>query len=201
MTSYTPEFEAKVQAWAESRIKPKRLTHVRGVVEACDHLAHLYAPDDVMRARLAGWIHDSAKHLPEDEFITIAEAHHWPITDVERQVPDLLHGAVGYLLMADTFGIHDPALQSACTNHTTGDPAMNTLDKVVFLGDLIEPSRDFDGVEPLRQLAERDLDAAILMAVDATIIHLIKRNRILDPRPVFLRNKLLVSGVNYDPAK
>jgi predicted HD superfamily hydrolase involved in NAD metabolism len=195
--SYTPEFEAAVQAWAEQRIKPKRLAHVRGVVAIVDHLARRYAPDEVMRVRLAGWIHDAAKHLPDTELLRLAEAHQLPITDSERRVPMLLHGAVGYALAAEAFGLDDPRLQTACAYHTTGAPGMNTADKIVFLGDLIEPTRDFPGVEALRAQADHDLDAAVLMAVDYTLRYIIDRRRYMDPRPVLLRNELLVAGVNY----
>ena len=194
---YTPEFEAAVQAWAEQRIKPKRLTHVRGVVAMVDHLARRYAPDEVMCVRLAGWIHDAAKHLPDEELLRLAEMRHLPITESERYVPMLLHGAIGYALAAEAFGLDDPRLQTACAYHTTGAPGMNAADKIVFLGDMIEPTRDFLGVEAIRAQAERDLDAAVLMAVDYTLRYILDWRRYMDPRAVLLRNELLVAGVNY----
>ncbi|NDJ87057.1 MAG: HD domain-containing protein, partial [Chloroflexi bacterium] len=95
------------------------------------------------------------------------------------------------------FGLDDPMLQTACAYHTTGAPDMNTLDKIVMLGDLIEPSRTFDGVEALREIAHQDLDSAVLMSLDYTISYLIRRQRIIDPRPVFLRNQLIGAGVHY----
>ena len=45
--------------------------------------------------------------------------------------------------------------------HTTGKPDMNTLEKIIYLADYIEPTRDFPGVEDLRELAYKDLDAAM----------------------------------------
>ena len=192
---YTTTFEKQIQAWAEERITPKRIPHVRGVVETVDNLARLYAPEDMMRARLAGWIHDSAKHLSDEELLDIAEKYGWNITGSERQVPMLLHGVVGYLQASDLFGFDDPQIRSACAYHTTGSPDMNVLDKIVMIGDLIEPTRQYDGVDELRRLAESDLDTAVLKSVDATLIYLIKRGRMIDPRPLLLRNKLLAEGV------
>lgn len=197
MTIYSPELEAQIAAWAESRIPPQRLKHVRGVVSTSEQLAQRYAPDQTQAARLAAWLHDAAKHLNGQELLQIAQAHQWPIIPTEYELPDLLHGAVGYLLANDQFDLNDPALQSACAYHTTGDPTMNTLDKIVFLGDLIEPSRNYAGVERLRELAEQNLDTAILLAIDITLQHLITRQRIIDLRPVLLRNQLLRQGITY----
>jgi predicted HD superfamily hydrolase involved in NAD metabolism len=194
----TPELEERVEAWARAKIPPNRLAHVEGVVSTVDRLAQKYAPDQVARARLAAWIHDAAKHWPDDELLDYAEAHGLPISSGERDVPMLLHGGVAYELANEIFGFDDPALRSAAAYHTTGAPGMNALDKIVFLGDLIEPGRDFPGVKELRQEAERDLDSAVLAAADQTLRHLIDKNRVIDPRAVLLRNELLEAGVRYN---
>lgn len=194
---YTTAFEKQVQTWAEGRIASKRIQHVQGVVETADELARRYAPDEILRARLAGWIHDAAKHLPDDELLRIAGEHGWAITETERLVPMLLHGAVGYLQAADEFGLDDAQLRSACAFHTTGAPEMSTLDKIVMVGDLIEPSRIYQGVDDLRQLVAVDLDAAVLKSVDVTLLYLIKGQRVMDPRPLHLRNQLLMAGIRY----
>ncbi len=198
MLLYTSEFESQVRTWAEAQIAPTRISHVRGVVQTVDHLAQLYDPEQVSQARLAGWIHDCAKHLPDDELLQWATVYNLPVTDTERQVPDLLHGAVGYALANKVFGFDDPQLLTACAYHTTGAPDMNTLDKIVMLGDLIEPGRDFDGVMRLRKLAEQDLDQAVLLSLDHTLGHLLQQFRLIDPRPVLLRNQLLLAGIRYD---
>ncbi|MBI5931065.1 MAG: bis(5'-nucleosyl)-tetraphosphatase (symmetrical) YqeK [Chloroflexi bacterium] len=192
---YTPEFEARVQAWVEARLKPKRIPHVRGVVETADWMAQLYAPTERMRVRLAAWIHDAAKHLPDDELKRLAELHQLLISEGEKAVPMLLHGAVGYLLAAQEFGLDDPQIQSACAFHTTGDPTMTATDMIVYVADLIEPTRDFPGVEELRTEARRSLEGVTLMATDFTLRYLIDRGKYIDPRPVFLHNRLIQAGV------
>lgn len=195
---YTEAFEKQVRLWAEDRISPKRLPHVRGVVETVGELARRYCPDEIQRARLAGWIHDAAKHLPDEDLLRIAESHDWEITESERLVPMLLHGAVGYLQAADEFGLNDSRLQSACAYHTTGAADMSTLDKIVMVGDLIEPTRNYEGVDDLRRLAVENLDKAVLVSVDGTLLYLIKRQRMIDPRPLELRNQLLMAGIRYE---
>ena len=44
------------------------------------------------------------------------------------------------------------------------------------MADYIEPNRDFDGVERLRELAYRDLDQALLLGVETTIQEMKERD-------------------------
>ena len=198
MRHYSERFEQEVRAWAKELVPSGRWAHVRGVVETADWLAERYTRREVMRARLAGWIHDVAKAWDDAELLAYAEEHGWPLGEAERESPMLLHGAVGYALAAERFGLDDPALQSACVHHTTGYPQMTTLDKVIFVADLIEPTREFKGLKPIRRAARRDLDVAVLMSVDFTLRHLLKRQRPVAPRAVALHNALVRAGVRYN---
>ena len=49
--------------------------------------------------------------------------------------------------------------------HTTGRANMSTLEKLIFLADLIEPSRDYPGVEEIREVAYQDFEKGFLLAV------------------------------------
>jgi predicted HD superfamily hydrolase involved in NAD metabolism len=193
----TPELEAQVRAWAEARIDPARQVHVRGVVETAARLAARYAPDEIPRVRLAGWIHDAAKNWNDSALLAYAESHHLPISETERAVPMLLHGAVAYALAADQFGLDDPLLREACALHTTGAPGMSAAAKIVLLADLIEPTRPDHRVGDVRRAVEQDLDGGLLCGVDNVLRHLIRRQRIIDPRAVDLRNELIAAGVRY----
>ena len=46
---------------------------------------------------------------------------------------------------------------------------MTTLEKVIYLADYIEPTRDFPGVEELRQVVWQDLDRGLLKGLEMTI--------------------------------
>ncbi len=198
MRHYTPSFEREVRAWAKAHVPAGRWAHVRGVVETAAWLAERYTPREVMRARLAGWIHDVAKAWDDAALLAYAEEHGWALTEAERDAPMLLHGAVSYALAAERFGLDDPSLQSACARHTSGAPQMTTLDKVVFVADLIEPTRDFKGLKAIRRAARHELDVAVLISVDFTLRHLLKRQRPIDPRAVALHNALVRAGVRYN---
>ena len=46
---------------------------------------------------------------------------------------------------------------------------MTLLEKIIYLADYIEPSRDFPGVEELRRVCYEDLDRGLLMGLEMTI--------------------------------
>ena len=104
----------------------------------------------------------------------------------------LLHGPAGSILAETKYGITDSAVQSAVYFHTTGHPDMTLLEKIIFLADYIEPSRDFPGVEKLRKLAEIDLDEALLAAYDSTISHLLDQKAYIYDLTFMGRNDLIL---------
>ena len=46
---------------------------------------------------------------------------------------------------------------------------MNTLEKIIYVADYMEPNRSFAGVEQLRELAYRDLDGALELGLTMTL--------------------------------
>lgn len=49
-----------------------------------------------------------------------------------------------------------------------GKPGMSKLDKILYLADMSSAERDWPGVNKLRRLERKDLDAAMLMALKQT---------------------------------
>jgi predicted HD superfamily hydrolase involved in NAD metabolism len=195
---YTPDFEAQIRAWARRHIDAERWDHVCGVVEMATSLAERYAPDERARVRLAGWIHDAAKNWDDSALLTFAEVHVLPITALDREIPMLLHGLVGYALAAVEFGLDDDQLCGACAGHTTGFPNMTAPEKIVFVADYAEPGRPARRADPIRRAAVVDLDTAVLRITDNVITYLLSKHRLIDPRTVDLRNELIRAGVRYE---
>ena len=76
--------------------------------------------------------------------------------------------------MRRELGISDPDILNAVRYHTTGRENMSRLEKIIYLADLIEEGRDFPGVEGLRELAEEDLDTALLEGMRHVLLYLVK---------------------------
>ena len=82
----------------------------------------------------------------------------------ERETPALLHALTGAELARELFGVSD-AVYGAIRWHTTGRPDMSLLEKILYLADYVEPTRDFDGVKKLRKLCFEDLDRAMALGL------------------------------------
>ena len=82
--------------------------------------------------------------------------------------PKTLHALTGSLVAERIFG-ENPAVVDAIRTHTTGAPGMNTLQKIIYVADYMEPNRNFPGVEELRTLAFTDLDGALKLGLEMTI--------------------------------
>jgi HD superfamily phosphohydrolase YqeK len=68
---------------------------------------------------------------------------------------------------------------------------MSLLEKIICLSDYIEPARSFEGLEEVRDLAQVNIDMALLKAIEGTIVTLIKRQQRVFPLTLHARNDLL----------
>ena len=58
---------------------------------------------------------------------------------------------------------------------------MTRLDKILYLADMTSAERDWPGVEKLRKLEKKDLDAAMLAALKQTNDFVLSQGKPLDP--------------------
>lgn len=142
---------------------------------------------------LAALLHDYAKDLSEQELLILAGENNLITCKVEEVQPDLLHGPVGALLCRRDLQIEDEEILRAIHYHTTGYAQMTLLEKIVFLADLVEPSRKYAGVDELRKICEDDVDKGLLFAFDSTLQYVLRRNLLIHPLTVLARNELLLS--------
>ncbi|HHX94945.1 MAG TPA: HD domain-containing protein [Clostridia bacterium] len=182
------------QVRLKERLDPQRFEHSMSVSRTAFELAETHGCNPES-AKLAGLLHDYARDMCEKDLLAIAKEHRLISHPVERQVPLLLHGPVGALLVQRELKIFDADILEAIAVHTTGAPGMSDLAAVVYLADIIEPSRDFPGVRMLRSLAQNDsLDAAVLAALVSGISYCLERNLLIHPISVEARNYLLGSN-------
>ncbi len=173
----------------------ERFAHSLGVMELSGELAGIYNVD-VQRARLAGLIHDAAKQLPQDQQRRLLKKAYIG-REPDRIVfenKSLWHGPAGSVYVREKFDADDE-ICSAVFYHTIGKENMTMLEKIVFLADCIEINRDseFDWAKDARETAKTDIDRAILIAVDKSLESIIRRNLIIHPGSVNLRNGILRS--------
>ena len=159
-------------------LNPERIAHVSGVESQAVMLAMRWG-EDPDKAAVAGILHDITKALKKEKQLKLCEKYGIMLEAAERENAALLHARTGAALARDRFGISDE-IEQAIRWHTTGKPDMNTLEKIIYLADYTEPTRDFDGVEELRALCFEDLDRAMELGLRMSIEELRERGK-----PVF----------------
>jgi predicted HD superfamily hydrolase involved in NAD metabolism len=177
---------------------PEKLqAHIRRVCDIARELAphHGLDPD---RAALGMLAHDVARAMPGKELLGHAIALGLPIALVDLRAPVLLHGPVGAELLRRESGLDDASLYQAVYWHTTAHPTLDTLGKVVFLADKLDPpkARKYPYQPQLHQLAMEDLDRAILEFLTRETLGQLNRGGMVHPMMVETRNSLLYAGVS-----
>lgn len=108
----------------------------------------------------------------------------------------MLHGKTAAAIARAEYGMpEDVCAAIAC--HTTGKYGMTTLDKILYLADYIEETRDFPGVDKARELARVSLDRALLYCYDQTLIELVTRGKLIHSDTIAAYNDMIRQGVRW----
>ena len=99
----------------------------------------------------------------------------------EARPTPVWHGICAAILARTEWGVTDEAVLSAIACHTAGKAGMTQLDKILYLADMTSAERDWPGVEKLRKLEMKDLDAAMLAALKQTNGFVQSEGKPLDP--------------------
>ena len=168
------------------------INRVRDIaVELATH--HGVDPD---RAALGMLAHDVARAMSDQELLNRAASLGLSVGTVENHVPVLLHGPVGAELLRREDGLTDQSLHQAVYWHTTAHPSLDTLGKIVFLSDKLDPQKikRYPYQPYLRELAFADLDRAILEFLTRESISQVSRGEMVHPAMVETRNHLIAVG-------
>ncbi len=171
----------------EIKLNQKRFAHCMGVAQTGEKLAEIYDANP-KKAYLAGVLHDCAKNYTDEKMHEKVKCYGIELDDVLKKSPHLVHAFVGAEEARRIYGIDDSEIYDAIYRHSLGGANMALLTKIIYLSDGIEPSRDYCGVEKIRETALFDIDKAVLMYTDATIEFVIKSGRLLHPSAVETRN-------------
>lgn len=163
-----------------SRLSEKRYEHTLNVKKMAVKLAKQYGVDPD-KAALAALLHDSAKEISKDEMRALMRAYPQYAEGGEERPTPVWHGVCASILARTEWGVTDEAILSAIACHTAGKPGMSKLDKIVYLADMTSAERDWPGVNKLRKLERKDLDAAMLAALKQTNDFVLSQGKPLDP--------------------
>ena len=181
----------------QRRLKRSRFAHSIGVANTAVALAKKFGVDET-QAYVAGLLHDCAREFENDELPAQAEIRGIEVGEVERALPILLHAYIGAQMVAEVYDVDDAQIRQAIYRHTVGAANMTALDKIIYFADMIEPNRNYPGVDKLRALVDtKSLDEILLTALSESIIFVVQKNSLVHPSTVAARNFLLINNTNY----
>ena len=166
----------------QQSLKPKRYEHsVRVYMTALKMAEHYHA--NVNKVAIASLIHDCGRQIPKEDSVAKAKELGIPVDPVEETQPILLHAKLGVYYAIHKYGVSpdDREVLDAIRYHSTGTVDMTQTAKIVFLADLIEPGRDFEGVDRIRRIADKSLDEAVLEGMSFTMSDLALRKLTIAP--------------------
>ena len=167
-----------------------RFLHTRGVAYTAAALAMRWYKYEVDRVMIAGYMHDCAKCMTLEQQLSVAEDNMIYISDYHIQHPKLMHAVVGPYVAQEEYGIFDREIHEAIRTHTTGEPDMSVMQKIIYVADFIEPNREIivRHMENIREMAFTDLDQAVYMIADHTVQYLESKGEDFDPTTIRTRD-------------
>ncbi len=173
-------------------LKPSRYKHSIGVMETAAKMAKRFGAD-VKKAQIAGLLHDCAKNLDTVRAKKLCEKYGLVPDEITAAEQGLMHQLLGPVYATAEFCVTDAEILDAIGCHTTGKANMSLLDKILYLADFIEPNRAaFSGLDKLTKLCEKDLDAAMLYALELSMEHVLSKGGLIHPDTVTARNAFLL---------
>lgn len=181
--------EEQINTDIKKRLSEHRYKHSIGVMKKAEELAKFYGLD-AKKARLIGLAHDIAKEMSLLEIGEYLSKYNVPLDEIERNNRELIHAKIGADICKRKYNF-DEQMVNAVKYHTTGNPDMDMMAKIIFMADKIEENRDYDDVEERRRLTLKDIDMAIIETINYTTRDSIDRGKIIHTDSINTRNYLL----------
>ena len=159
-------------------IGEKRLAHSIRVAETGVKLCKKYGlnEDDVF---LAGLLHDCGRLKSQDDLLNNVDKFGIILDDISIHNIKLIHGPLGAKIAEVIYGVDNQEILNSIRYHTTGRENMGIIEKIIFISDYIEPKRNFEGIEDVRNLAVYDLDKSIILSMEQNIKFLIDKGKLI----------------------
>ena len=177
--------------YIKNNLKEKRYIHVLGVISVAKKLAEINNVS-LEKAEIAALCHDIAKNMTKEKMEEIINKNNKVLDESERNTQALWHSIIAPIVAKDVLCIDDEEILGAIRWHTTGKANMSVLEKIIYIADMIEPSRVYTGVEEIRNKTLEDLDKGVLLGINHTINYLISQGQLVDIHTIEARNYLLL---------
>ncbi|WP_244833421.1 bis(5'-nucleosyl)-tetraphosphatase (symmetrical) YqeK [Clostridium sp. BJN0001] len=127
----------------------------------------------------------------KDEMLLLIKKYNIKLTEVEKRNSELWHSLLAPFVAKEKFKIDDEEILSSLRYHTTGKENMTKLEKIIYISDMIEPSRSFEGLSEIRDKTFENLDKGVFLGLSRSIEYILNKNQLIDENTIKARNYFL----------
>lgn len=180
----------EINLYLKENLMEKRYIHTLGVVDTAKKLAEINGVSQE-KAEIAALAHDVAKNLSKDKMKEMIKENNITISGLEENNSNLWHSIIAPIEAKVKLGIEDEEILDSIRWHTTGKENMSILTKIIYIADMIEPNRNFSGIEDIRKVTFDNLDAGVYSGLTHNIKFLLAKNLLIDENTIKARNYFL----------
>lgn len=204
--NFTEEMLKKLRKQVGCEMGEKRYFHTLEVEKMAARLGKIYIPNKVDTLRAAALLHDITKERSAEEHIAICEGAGLEVSIAERKSPKMFHSKTAALVIPEKYPeFATSEIISAVRYHTTGKANMSIEEKIIYLADYIDMSRNFEDCVALRDFffnfdfdnsTEEEkiahLNDTLIKSYDFTIKGLLEDGKHIDKMTFEARNYLIL---------
>lgn len=159
----------KYSEYIKNNLPEKRIKHTANVTEcALKKAKELNLKEE--KVYLAAMLHDCAKYLDYTKVggFVLPDGVPAPV----------VHSFLGAFVAERVLGVCDEEVLDAIRYHTSGKADMSLLGKLIFVADMIEEGRDYEGVDKLRELYEKaDFEKCFTECLKEEFLHILNKKQ------------------------
>lgn len=172
------------------KLSPAKFNHTINVYKTALTLAKKHKVN-IKKAAIASIFHDCAKELSGNKLKKLLPGYNNYLDDFEKKNHKLWHAPLSAAIAKKIFHIKDKDILNAIRFHTTGRMNMSKLEMVIYLADLVEPTRRYKKTKYLRNLAMNSLEKAMKEALKTKILYVLSKNASVHPNSFSAYNQLI----------
>jgi nicotinate-nucleotide adenylyltransferase len=206
--NFSEEMLSALREAVKNEMGEKRYFHTLEVEKMAARLGEIYAPHRIPMLRAAALLHDITKERDTETHISICENAGIKVTLADRKAPKMFHSRTAALVIPTKYPeFASSEIITAVRYHTTGRANMTIEEKIIYLADYIDMSRqygdcvmlrefffNFDFLEKSEEEKLRHLNDTLIMSYDLTIKGLLEDGKHIDRATFEARNYLILEG-------
>ena len=169
---------------------PERLSHTLSVRDVSMLLASHYKVDEE-KASLAALCHDVGRMCSREDMVSILKKYGKEYPSYYNK--NILHAYVGVIIAKNEFNINDEEILLSIKHHTVGKVGMGMLEKIIYVSDYIEPTRNIEKTAEMRVQALEDFDSVFLETIKDSLSYVLSKNNFVVYDTLELYNSLVIN--------